>query len=292
MGLEDWDKLPADLQQKLIQIDANKPANRQLDILKDIADISQELLGVVDTIKEGGVSNHAQTGAVLLDIRESLTNLVDKEDPDIEIPDYAQPVVDAVAKLDKSLTAALKKIDVKPQVKVDAPEVHVDSPPVNVDLKGIERILKTDMPKAFDKAISAIEIPEVPHTDFSPVVDKLNELSEKLDSIDHASRMKPQFPSQLAVTNPDGSTISGGGGGGGGAAKTTDAYGIQAISDTGTYKYFFFEDASGNWYVMRKNLSTSVFDYTKGTGGYITVYVNSTSAPSGSPTYASYGVTF
>ena len=85
------------------------------------------------------------------------------------------------------------------------------------------------------------------------------------------------------MTQPGGSSSSG---------KATDAYGIQAISDDGTYKYFFFEDASANYYVMRKNLSTSVFTYTKGTGGYSSVYQSSILGPSGSPTFADYGTTF
>lgn len=75
-------------------------------------------------------------------------------------------------------------------------------------------------------------------------------------------------------------------------SKATGAYSIVAISDDGTYKYFWFEDASLNYYIMRKTKTTSVFAYTKGTGGYATVYVSSTAGPSGSPTFASYGTTF
>ena len=75
-------------------------------------------------------------------------------------------------------------------------------------------------------------------------------------------------------------------------AKSTDAYGVQAISDDGTYKYFFFEDDSANYYVMRKHKTNKTFSYTKGTGGYASVYVNSTSGPSGSPTWADRGATF
>lgn len=75
-------------------------------------------------------------------------------------------------------------------------------------------------------------------------------------------------------------------------AKDADRFGIQAISDDGTYKYFFFEDKDLNYYVMRKTLATGFFGYTKGTGGFATVYVNSTTGPSGSPTWASYGTTF
>ncbi len=75
-------------------------------------------------------------------------------------------------------------------------------------------------------------------------------------------------------------------------AKASDAYGIQAISDDGTYKYFFFEDDSAKYYVMRKHKTNKTFSYTKGTGGYASVYVNSTSGPSGSPTWADRGPTF
>lgn len=74
--------------------------------------------------------------------------------------------------------------------------------------------------------------------------------------------------------------------------KVTDAYGIQAISDDGTYKYFFFEADNADYYIMRKHKANKVATYTKGTGGYASVYVSPSAGPSGSPTYASYGTTF
>jgi hypothetical protein len=86
------------------------------------------------------------------------------------------------------------------------------------------------------------------------------------------------------MTQPGGSSSSSG--------KATDAYGIQAISDDGTYKYFFFEDASANYYVMRKHQTNSTFSYTKGTGGYSSVYQSAILGPSGTPTWADYGTTF
>ena len=79
---------------------------------------------------------------------------------------------------------------------------------------------------------------------------------------------------------------------GGSIAKATDAYGIQAISEDATYKYYFFEDDSANYYVMRKHATNNVYDYTKGTGGYSSVYVDSSNGPSGSPTWADRGATF
>lgn len=95
-------------------------------------------------------------------------------------------------------------------------------------------------------------------------------------------------------TDSNGLLIEGTSTGGGGvpASKAIDAYGYQAVSETGTHKYWFFEDGEGAWYIRRKNLTTLVHDFAKGTGGYATVYVNATSAPSGSPTFASYDATF
>jgi hypothetical protein len=72
----------------------------------------------------------------------------------------------------------------------------------------------------------------------------------------------------------------------------TKAYSVSAVSDDGTYKYFFFEDASLNYYIMRKHKANKVFTYTKGTGGYSAVYQSAILGPSGSPTFASYGNTF
>lgn len=74
--------------------------------------------------------------------------------------------------------------------------------------------------------------------------------------------------------------------------RATNAYSISAVSDDGTYKYFYFEDASLNYYIMRKHKTNKTFSYTKGTGGYSSVYVSSSAGPSGSPTWGTYGATF
>lgn len=75
-------------------------------------------------------------------------------------------------------------------------------------------------------------------------------------------------------------------------AKSSDEYGITAISEDATYKYFWFEADDADYYVMRKHKTTKVLTFTKGTGGYTTVYVNETSGPSGSPTWGTRGATF
>ena len=94
----------------------------------------------------------------------------------------------------------------------------------------------------------------------------------------------PNGTPSLPVVNPDGSLLAPG--------KDINAYAWQATSDDGTYKYFYFEDSSLNYYIMRKHKTNKVADYTKGTGGYTTAYNSPTTAPQGTPNWASYGATF
>lgn len=90
--------------------------------------------------------------------------------------------------------------------------------------------------------------------------------------------------------NSDGSiNVSGGSSSGG---KATDAYAWQATSDDGTYKYFFFENATPDYYILRKHKTTKVATYDAGTGSYTAVYQSDTLGPSGTPTWATYGATF
>lgn len=92
----------------------------------------------------------------------------------------------------------------------------------------------------------------------------------------------------LYVTLPDGTVLD--------VVSTppreTDKYGIQAISEDATYKYFFFEDDDANWYILRKHKANSVFDYAKGTGGYSSVYDSPATGPTGSPTWGGRGTIF
>ncbi len=195
---QDYSKLPEDLKAKLLKWEANAPANKQVQLLSDIADISQEMLSTLDDQKKGSEDAVKQFGATLLDMREQLTALNAKEAP--ETPDTSKPVIDAISKLEKALTGSIKAIDTKPVVnvpKVGAPVVNVDAPKVTVDNKEISKILKTDLPKAFNEAIKGIVIPE---NDTTAANQLLEELSKKLDSIDTGVRMKPQAPTSMAVT--------------------------------------------------------------------------------------------
>lgn len=174
-------------------LEAYQMAKDQSQALTDIADMMQELIDVADTGNKNTGKLEA-LGAILTDAREQLVAINAKEAP--EAPDYAKPIVEALSKLEK----AVKAQEVKPQVNVSSPDVHVDAP----DLSDFNKILQKEMPKAFADAIKLIPktdivIPEAP--------DRWDEVLEKLESIDTASRMKPQAPNTVKVTNPDGSAI-------------------------------------------------------------------------------------
>lgn len=176
------------------KLDLWQQGQDQTQALQDIADITQEVLNVLD--KQQSDESIANLGALLVDIRESLSTLKDKEA--LTIPDYAKPVVDAVSKLEQGLSASIKAIDIKPNVVVDAPQVNVDAPSVNVDLKGVEKLLKTEVPKAFADAIQLIPQPE--REDNQPLLDAWQGISEQLLSIETATRMKP-LPGSMTISN-------------------------------------------------------------------------------------------
>lgn len=197
--------IPDDLKKKLEKWESNRPENRTLRVLEDIASMMQE---VSSTLSEKPDDSHdKKIGAILVDMRESLSAIKSKEDP--EIPDFSKPILEGLSKLEKALTAAVDNIDMKPQFN---PNIQVDTPNVNIsapDLSGVEKILKADIPKAFKAAIALIpENPEMPTTDLTKLENLLSGMTEQLESIDTASRMKPQFPSTLKVTNPDGSGVA------------------------------------------------------------------------------------
>lgn len=172
---------------ELQAIEDRKPVNRQLVELQKIAEDMGRLVKMLTYTSSKTEKGMGDVGSLLMDIRESIDDLVNKEDP--ESPDHAKPVVEALSKLEKVLTKAVSSIDVQPQVDVSVPDIKVDAP--KLDLTSINKILKNDIPKAFDKAIKGIPKTEIPKNDYTPLVKQLKELSEKLDSIDTGVRLKP-----------------------------------------------------------------------------------------------------
>lgn len=201
-------KLTPDQRDKL---DKWKNDVKQLQTLEDIATMAQEMLGIMDdqnkdTGRKTLIIDHV-TGddfvKILTNMNTSLEEFRNRKDP--ELPDYSKPVADAIQKLEKAYTASLKTTIPKPEINVAAPNVTVK--PTPIDLSRMEQILKTDVPKAFQQAIDSIPTVDIPEADNSPVLDKLTEAIDWLQSIDTASRMKPK-PGSIKVTNPDGTSIS------------------------------------------------------------------------------------
>lgn len=268
--------LPKDFQDKMLKWEEQSPANLQLKALEEIAKKTQTVINELSNTRLKDDKNSGNMGSLLIDIRESLDAVFSKEDPEYpEMPDYSKPVVEAVVKLEKALSSSIKSIDVKPKIDVASPVVKVDVP--KIDIKGIEKILKTDIPKAFEKAIKLMpkEMPE----DYTPLIAKFDEMAEILQSIDTASRLKPTAPKTVSVTNPDGSNV--------GASKATEAYAINNKEATATYKYFGFQKSDGGWYIMRKTIATNIFEYVAGASAYATAWTNRATQ-----TYTDYATAF
>lgn len=189
----DYSKLPEDLKAKLLKWEANNPANKQVQLLTDIADLTQEMLTAMDDERKGSNKAIEHFGSLLVDMREQLTALNAKEAP--ETPDNSKPVIDAISKLEKALVA--QKAPVVNVPKADAPIVNVDAPNVTIDNKEISKILKTDLPKAFNQAISGIVMPKTDNTETNQL---LEQVAEQLASIDTGVRMKPQAPTTMGIT--------------------------------------------------------------------------------------------
>lgn len=178
------------------KLEAWQQQQDQLKTLQDIADMTQEIISISDDQRKDADKTKKDFGSLLMDIRESLASLKDKEAP--TIPDYAKPVVDAVSKLEKTLSASIKAVDVKPVVNVDTPQVNVESP--RVDLKGVEAILKSDLPRAFEKAIGLMPKVEIPKPDYKELLQAWEGISEQLVSLENATRMKP-LPGSMTISN-------------------------------------------------------------------------------------------
>jgi hypothetical protein len=201
MQKPDYSKISPELRAKLEELDKQRPENQSLQKLQDIALMLQEIIMTDDEKRKGSNKTIEEFGALLTDARESLQTIANKEDK--EFPDFAKPITDLLDKLVEAVNSKeySPKIEVKsPNITVDAPQVNVNAP--DVDLKGIEKILKTEVPKAFEEAIS-----KIPETVIPEYPDRWDEVMEWLESIDTASRMKPVFPTELKVVNPDGSSI-------------------------------------------------------------------------------------
>ena len=267
---------------------------------EDIKKLANDLSKSLDKLNK---TTDSSTKKLIQEMSKSMREVSTKSD--VEKIDF-RPLIDAVKKsqpksvevsnitaLTKKMDAVLKAIkDLKldPKINVDAPKVEVSTP--EVDITQVSRAIESL--KADLKAIKDKKQPELDLTPLEKSTQQTTEAIQALrfpvpnfelpfvDSSGKAARVVLDSSGNIPVSS----------GSSGGAAKATDAYAWQATSDDGTYKYFYFEDASANYYIMRKHKTNKVATYTKGTGGYASVYVSASAGPSGSPTWASYGTTF
>lgn len=188
----DYSKLSSEQRDKLESYQIN---TKKLQKLEDIADMTQEIIYMFEELKDAGDKTGNSYGALLVDIRESIQKLVEKED--VKYDD--EKVVEALKKLDHNIMEALKRLEAPQQVSVNAPDVVVQAP--EVDLSGVKEVVK-DGYKSFVQAIK--DIPEVKIPEYP---DRWDEVLLWLQSIDTASRLKPEFPTQIKVVNPDGTSI-------------------------------------------------------------------------------------
>lgn len=233
------------------QLSAYHQGQAQLQALKDIADMTGEVINVLD--KQANQEGIDKLGVLLVDMRESLKELNAKEAP--EQPDTSKPVIDAISKLEKALTAAVsaQKAPVVNVPKADVPVVNIDAP----DFSKVEKILK-EIPTAFEKAVKGITIPE---NDDTNILQALSDLNKQLASIDTAVRMQPQAPTTVAVTNVDGSPVGG-----------ATVYSVNDIED-GTTSYFGKSTSDGTYQIV-KVTDTSVSYATITNNGGVASYTD------------------
>ena len=199
MGIE-YSKLDPQTRKLLEDVESRKPEVQSLAELKKVSQSLEWLSAYLQRQNQTTEKTSGDIADVLLDVRDALDEFTSQEAP--EQPDYAKPVVGAVEDLKMALTVAIKGIEVSP--KVAAPNVKVEAP--KLDLSGVEKAMR-EIPKALEAAIKKMPQTEIPETDLSPLVSKFDDMLAKLSEIDTGVRMKPQSPSTLKVTNPDGSPI-------------------------------------------------------------------------------------
>lgn len=180
-----------------------------------------------------------------------------------------QQKIDISSKNFKAIEDAIRKIDIKPIVKVEQPNIDIKAPEVNVEAPDLKPIQA-----ALIEVLKAINAKELPKTDLSKIEKKLDESNKHLEKL---------------VKKP-----SGGGGGGGNGTSFTDSngslkyvaltsdneipvaddptskYKIADVDDSNDIKYYGFTKKGGAWYVLKEDSASSpkTYRYSKGSDSY------------------------
>lgn len=249
----DYSKLTPEVRELLQKVEQNSTDNRQLIALNGVSEFLKLLVDGITQLSSETLSDTEQVTDKLSEIRNTVADL---QAAMPELPDYSSPIVEAVGKLKEDLSKAISKLEVAPVI--EGPNVNVEAPAV--DLRGVEKVIKQDLSKAFEKAIGAIPKTEVnvPETDLTGVEQRLSEMLEWLESIDTASRLKTQFPSSFEVSN---------------VVETNSlSYDLQ-VDDTGTYTYLGNASpgtatSASSWRIKRVVNATGVITHADGSSNF------------------------
>jgi len=197
------------LQSKLAKWRENSERERQEAPDNKMMEMMSGLLGVIASSKE--VSQTLGTKEAVEKFTKHLDKLSDKVDKLTNKPDPDQSeILNAVSEVIigfkediNSVVDGLKK-QKPPKITVPAAQVSVPAPEVTVEAPDFTKIEKK-LDQSFTKIARSISDSK-PEFDLTPLIEKMDQMSDKLTSIDTATRMKP-LPGSMKVTNSDGSAV-------------------------------------------------------------------------------------
>lgn len=191
--------------ERLEELEAQKPENQLVSLATATV---EELNRLRIETSDSKASQDVFMGKVvetLTQATKELRRLYNK--PEAKVPDNSKKIIDGLAKEFRSLSdrinavgAAVRQIDVSPNVNVAPAKVDVPTPQVevNVDapsLKGVEEILNESLPKILQELIESI--PEPDNSDLEKLLKKAN---STLKDILERPIPVPSFPGSIAVT--------------------------------------------------------------------------------------------
>lgn len=189
---------------------------------------------------------------------------------DIKVSNLAE-----VTSVLENLVSEVQKLELNPEIKVDAPKVNVEAPVVNVeqDFTTLEKALKDVL-----KAVQKIAIPEVPKTDLTGVEKALEKQSKQLDKL--YDKPGPTFNTDLPFQDNDGNikrvTLVGGAvpitGSITASASTLADFSVNDIEEA-TTSYFGYTKPDGTW-LLKSLTDTSVGYATVSNNGTVTSYTD------------------
>jgi len=266
-------------------------------VIKAIADSKTDNGGNIDNLNK-----NITTGLVLVKKAIQDNSKVEITNPEA----IGNGIIDKLGEVVETLKSEIIKIDKNVVIKNDLSSLAVlfkgnkDKEAIITALKAIENKIKypeqTDYTMLLSEIYDCLEVIKEKETLFPEVnLATVESLLLNISVKNVVSKYETDDGKKIkvVVTNPgDFPTGNGSFSSDKIIAQMATEWGYCADSLTATYQYYFFEDKSLNYKIMRITLTTGVIAYATGTGGYTSVYVNNTSDPTGSPTFGTYGAIF